>query len=1254
MSEQAPNIGKPGSPIKQPARLYVWLKRFFFSLLTLTVLVLVAAGAATYVIAKRGGPTAFVNTMISKALPGAKTHISSVSFDYDLNDFLFTAQLQDTSLVYQEQHLNFETVKLVFGVGSLRTALPVEIALQAQTLKVERQKQAVKFLDEFSWLNQMVFFPMPNRLQTAEQVNRKSTDMWPSGLQRLTLIADEFVISSSIDGQLDSEQFSDLALSFWPADKGGMSDEINLSLRLSQPVKPGQIIPQISLSLNVNFLSSLSVFELKTKHVDVTRLLKLMGQADRVKQHSFSDVNMELAGAFEGQSLSLLRGEMSSSKGSLSFQKDDNPLTSDYFNLQAKLDYSAADDILIIHNLSAKLADQQTVRLAGKLFSVHADEMRFTGTILGEDISIPALHNAWPKDQAVDVRSWISQHMAGGRFKTLAVEFEGGLRPDQGLMTVSQLNLSGEYANIRLSYSDDQYQTVVGTLKGSIDVKVGADGKVETAAAALSVRNGFMRVAGYGSTVRVPSVDLIVRQQGSDTILQNLFIDLEQSGQISLSGTRKKADDVFVTNLALTSEFLDVELFKHLWPKGLASKTALWTHQHISSGIFGRSQLSLVITEQDEQPKLVSVSGDVLFDDVQFHLYQDLIPATSLSGLLKFRDNQLTLNIKKGVIEHLSVQQAQIGFGPLFPVGRERNLNVRLLTRGDVSTVLSVLGHSRINQLKKLKLESKPVTGETEFTMELAAVASPGNLLKVSNVAVSGSMSNASIQNLPLQHNLEQADIVLTFQQGSVQVSGSGLLSGVKTDFAYQTSADDMNLTIKTKNEAAVTAYMKDRYNLPVDQAMSLKVSVTGQPRKRLYKANITADATDTSVSLPIFDWAKLPGEVGTANMQMIFEDNRLHQIEAIDINASSLKAKGRLAFDADLSINHGYLEQIILPGHRIDTLLLERNKNGVMKITAEGDQFNLIPLRRSEGLAKGRDLIFDITSEAIVLGPAISFSGRLEGQTTKQGGGEAQLQGSLIVNGRPLLNEGTLEALFGNQGEFLTAVGVIGGAEAELTYSPSDTGENILLITSKNGGRVLDGLRITDTIRGGALRMATTFSVDSFSKYRTEIELTDFNVVEAPKAIRAFSVLSVAGLSSLVEGEGTHFSKGQAIIDAESELFRLEKVRAVGEAVGVHFLGSYDKQNREVNISGDLIPLKQLSKLIGYVPFVGELLTGMDKTGIFSTQFTMTGDIDDADVGINLFALAPGLLRDILSPNWLGNERRRILGVDEPASASR
>ena len=105
-------------------------------MLALTVLVLLATGAVVYVIEKKGGPAAFISARVSDVLPGAKIHISDVSFSYDLNHLQLSAQLEDTSLIYQEQHLNFETVQLVFGVGSLRTALPVEIALRAKTLKV--------------------------------------------------------------------------------------------------------------------------------------------------------------------------------------------------------------------------------------------------------------------------------------------------------------------------------------------------------------------------------------------------------------------------------------------------------------------------------------------------------------------------------------------------------------------------------------------------------------------------------------------------------------------------------------------------------------------------------------------------------------------------------------------------------------------------------------------------------------------------------------------------------------------------------------------------------------------------------------------------------------------------------------------------------------------------------------------------------------------------------------------------------------
>ena len=1252
MAEQGHATGQPSPETARKSALFIWARRVLFSLAVLSGLMAVAVAAVIYVIDRRGGIEKVVADQLSATVPGLQTRISALSFSYDLDRFRLILSGHETDLSFEGQHVSLETVDFIFGLPSLRTALPEEIAVQARSITITGQGKHWEFSDEFSWLNQIVGLLKSEEASETESSSAEAGSLaWPSGLGRLTLIADELNVLSAAGRPDQNGYFSDLSLSVWPERTNGLADKINASLRLSQPVEAGQIKPQITVFVNINLLSELSVFDVQTKHVDATSVLKMLGQHNPLSQQAISDVEARLSGTFDRFELSLLSGEVEASAGTLTVGSPDAGLTTAYSDLVAEIDYSADDQIVMIHNLSANLPDGQAISFAGRLTHVHSAQIGYSGTMLGEDIALPGLLQVWPDQQAADLRALVSQNMAGGRFKTVAVEFEGMFLQQQDILNFSQLNLSGEYANIRLSYRDEQYETVVGTLNGSVDVTVGPDGEVQSASTIMSVRNGFLRVSGYGPTIRVPSVDMVLRQQGSETVLQNLFVDLDQLGEFTLNAVRRKSEQIFTSELKLEADFLDAELFQHLWPKQLAPRTMSWMRRHISGGVFGKSRLNLSFSEQDNVPRLVSVTGDVLFGEARFGLYQDLHAATGLSGRMKFEDNQLVVNIEEGDIDQLSVPQAQVEFGPLLPAGQARDLQLKLNAAGNVETVLDILAHQKVNQLQKLQLDDKVIEGDIEFSFDLAAGIQSGNPPKVTSVAFDGSMTNTSVQNLPMRHNLEQADTVLTYQEGEVHMSGSGVLDGVQTDFAYQRSQDGtMSLNLKTANEQAVVSYLQDRFNLPVDGAMRLKVSVSGQPQQAKFRVGISADAKETSVSFPALDWAKLPGEAATANMQLNLEQGQLRHIEAIDISASSLQAKGRLAFEPGLSINHGYLEQVVLPGHRIDTILLERDENGIMQITAEGEQINLVPLRRNEGMAKGRDLKFDVTSENLILGTDISFNGHLEGQTTKDGGGEARLQGSLIVKGKPLLSEGTVNTLFGAQGEFLSATGVIGGAEAELSYSPSDSGEMILLITSENGGRTLDGLNVTDTIRGGKLRLATTFSADSLSAYRTEIELVDFHVVEAPRAVRAFSVLSVAGLSSLVEGEGTHFSKGQAIIEADGPFFRLEKVRAVGEAVGVHLLGTYDRQSRQIDISGDLIPLKQLSKLIGYVPFFGELLTGIDKTGIFSTQFTLKGDADDPDVGVNLFALAPGLLRDILSPDWLGGERRRILGVDEQA----
>jgi len=43
-----------------------------------------------------------------------------------------------------------------------------------------------------------------------------------------------------------------------------------------------------------------------------------------------------------------------------------------------------------------------------------------------------------------------------------------------------------------------------------------------------------------------------------------------------------------------------------------------------------------------------------------------------------------------------------------------------------------------------------------------------------------------------------------------------------------------------------------------------------------------------------------------------------------------------------------------------------------------------------------------------------------------------------------------------------------------------------------------------------------------------------------------------------------------------------------------------------------------------------------------------MVGDIDDPKTTINAASLAPGVLRDLFSPEWLKRESQRLFGAEE------
>ena len=127
------------------------------------------------------------------------------------------------------------------------------------------------------------------------------------------------------------------------------------------------------------------------------------------------------------------------------------------------------------------------------------------------------------------------------------------------------------------------------------------------------------------------------------------------------------------------------------------------------------------------------------------------------------------------------------------------------------------------------------------------------------------------------------------------------------------------------------------------------------------------------------------------------------------------------------------------------------------------------------------------------------------------------------------------------------------------------------------------------------------------------------------------------------MEGDGTAFKVGHAEFETRGASVDIKTLKASGDALAVSMLGIYDQFTKKVDVSGILVPASQISKLAGGLPLIGNVLTGIDKTGIFTTQFRVTGQTDDLKTSINPASVAPGLLRDLLSPNWLDREGDRF-----------
>ncbi|MDC1408853.1 AsmA-like C-terminal domain-containing protein, partial [Candidatus Puniceispirillum sp.] len=418
-------------------------------------------------------------------------------------------------------------------------------------------------------------------------------------------------------------------------------------------------------------------------------------------------------------------------------------------------------------------------------------------------------------------------------------------------------------------------------------------------------------------------------------------------------------------------------------------------------------------------------------------------------------------------------------------------------------------------------------------------------------------------------------------------------------------------------------------------------------------KIGMTVDLGSASINVPELGWNKSLAEDGRVALTILRSKGKVASLQKINLAVGSLSGIGQIEFGSTDEVQEAFFERAKWPDNDVRDLIIRRNSNASWKVEGRARVLNLLPILKNEGFTGDEPMIFDFIADRFVVDDKISLSGQLSGTRKRDGFGKANFRGTLFADDEPLIAEANLEIGFGNGAEQISGSGLIGGGEVKFFFDRKIGSNPKMVVVSDNGGRVLSGLKVTDAIRGGQLRLTNIFKDKKYKFFDTKIELAKFRIVEAPRALRAFSVLSLAGLYSLVEGDGTAFQRGEAVLETRGPTVKIVSMKASGEAVGVTMLGVYNRATKKVYVSGNLVPVNQISKFLGKVPLLGDLIAGMDKSGVFVSQFNVTGTSDDMKTSVNpVSSIAPGLLRDLFSPNWLGREEKRLFGKGETAKA--
>jgi hypothetical protein len=822
---------------------------------------------------------------------------------------------------------------------------------------------------------------------------------------------------------------------------------------------------------------------------------------------------------------------------------------------------------------------------------------------------------------------------------------------------LESLRLVGRYDgathHLALTTADIEAREARARLKGTGDFFFDAGGKLERVHADLSGGNialdmpgVFAKPVGYQSLA--VAADYLTGPRQFNIAKLNVtapgFV-LDGSGTVTLN-------DHGAPGLVAKAHIpaMPVRTLLRYWPIPVAPGARDWIDQNIFSGEMGpldaESNFAPGMLDQVIFPE-ESLKLTFAMKDIEGNYVSGLTRATGVTGDAIVTGDTFKANFTSGRIGPLNASRGTAFIPNLHQTGTAGQFGVHI--DGAMPDVMTLIDMKPLNYPTKFGIDPRTTGGRASadlmFTVPMLANLPVDDV----GISVKAAVSDFAV-TLGGKTRLTNGDVTFDIDNSHLHQVGQVNLADARLNVDW---TEDFKTKDAVTTRLAVKGPMTEGARLALNIGLMrifrgtvpITAEITGH-RGSLMHADVTVDFTPATLSVPIVNLEKTPGQAATGRIGVNFAPGNVVQDETIHISGPVLNLNGTADFN-----RNGELTVLNLPSVKMGPL---NDLSFQLSRGSNGDDY-LVRGRSMDGSKIGRTGSNEQPGGAAGAPPSDTPEGRFHI--------DARLDRLAMRAGVSIMPFNFDLAGIGNRPSALSLSGNVtqGGKSAPITANleTSATGRKVT-VTSGDAALLARGVFAYESMRGGALTATVNLPGQAGDPgnpaapdFTGLLTVKNFQLLNQPLISRLFAAGSLTGLGDLMGGDGISLEEWNFPFTSKNNVLSVNGARAAGPAICATSDGYIDRPHGTLALKGSLVPACGVNSVLSNIPLLGDLLASKKGEGILSATYSATGNMEQPNISTNPLAmLAPGIFRRIFEGH-IPTQRDAPSNTPQPQAAA-